>query len=155
MHWSKAVFGMFLGLLYAVVYFLLAFNAGGGGGAGHGPGTGIFFAAVLPYGMGLLFFPVIGFLAGNLRAFMVKVLFISATVIHYALVVNFLRIDWLRDSARIEGMWMYSPISIVLPGAFYLIGQLVIWLLFIREFVLNSRRASEQALGADSPVSSL
>ena len=146
MRWDKAALGFLFGLLYAAAYLFLAFGAAG---AGHG--TGIFFAAILPYGLGLLAFPIIGFFVGDLRPFLSKVFFVCAVVVHYTLVINFLRIDWLSEAAYFEKMWNYSPVSIVLPTAFYVFGQLTIWIMFIREFVVHSPRTAEQALGADSP----
>lgn len=130
MRWGRATIGLFLGLGYAALYFCLAFAAAGGGGAGHGPGTLIFFAVALPYGAGLLFFPVIGFLVA--KSFTAKLLFVSVTVIHYTLVINFLRIGWLHDPGHFQQMWNYSPIWILLPGVVYLSGQILIWVLFVR-----------------------
>src|SRR2546425_12680240 len=109
MRWRSAIAGLLIGLGFAVVYFFLAFGASG---AGHG--TGIFFAAILPYGLGLLVFPSLGFLAGDLRSFMSKVIFICVLVIHYTLVINFLRLDWMTDPVYIEKSWNYSHWSIIL-----------------------------------------
>jgi hypothetical protein len=130
MNLASAIFGFLVGLAYAAIYLVLAFMA-----AGAGYGTGIFFAAVGPYGLGLLVFPILGFLAGDLKPFLSKVLFISVLVIHYALVINLLRIDWLRDIARVEKMWNFSAWNILLPAGFYLLGQAVIWTVFIRSLI--------------------
>ena len=46
MRWRPGIAGLLIGFGFAVVYFFLAFAASG---AGHG--TGIFFAAILPYGL--------------------------------------------------------------------------------------------------------
>src|ERR1044071_3587584 len=97
MRWNRSIIGLLMGLGFAVAYLLLAFGA-----AGAGYGTGIFFAATLPYGFGLLVFPTLGFLAGDLRPFMSKVIFVSVLVVHYALVINFLRLDWMLDPVRVE-----------------------------------------------------
>jgi hypothetical protein len=144
MRWSASVVGLLIGLVYAVVYLALAVGAEG---AGHG--TGIFFAAILPYGLGLLFFPTVGFLAGNLKPFFSKVLFLSALAIHYALVINFLRSDWVSDFSYVEKMWNYSQLSILLPAGFYLFGQVIIWAVFIRGVVVHEDRAPEQRHAAD------
>jgi hypothetical protein len=130
MNWASAIFGFLIGLAYAAIYLILAFMAAG---AGHG--TGIFFAAVGPYGLGLLVFPILGFLAGDLKPFLSKVLFISVLVIHYALVINLLRIDWMRDPAHIEKMWNLSVWNILLPAGFYLLGQVVIWAVIVRSLI--------------------
>ena len=129
---GKATIGMVVGLLYAAVFFFLAFLAIGGGGAGHGPGTGIFFAVVWPYGVGLLYFPMIGLLSAVLHSFISKVLFVSATVIHYALTLNALRFNHLTDADALRGMWNYSPWIILIPTVLYFGGQTLIWFLFIR-----------------------
>jgi hypothetical protein len=137
MRWSSSIVGFIIGLIYAVVYFALAFGAAG---AGHG--TSIFFAAILPYWFGVFIFPVIGFLAGNLKLFLPRVLFLSALAIHYVLVINNLRLDWIRDFSYVEKMWNYSQLSILLPSGFYLLGQVIIWAVFIRSVVVH---------GNDSP----
>jgi hypothetical protein len=129
---GKATIGMLVGLAYAAVFFFLAFLAVGGGGAGHGPGTLIFFAVVWPYGLGLLYFPVIGLLSAVLHSFSSKVLFVSATVIHYALTLNALRLDHVANADAFRGMWNYSPWIILIPTALYFGGQTLIWFLFIR-----------------------
>ena len=144
MRWSVSVVGLLIGLVYALVYLALAFGAGG---AGHG--TGIFFAAILPDGLGLLFFPTVGFLAGNLKPFLSKVLFLSVLAIHYALVIHFLRSDWASDLSYVEKMWDYSRLSILLPAGFYLFGQVIVWAVFIRGVAVHGNRAPEQRHAAD------
>jgi hypothetical protein len=133
MRWSFAA----IGFLYAIIYAVFAFAAAG---AGHG--TGIFFAAIWPYGLGLLFFPVVGFLAGDLKPFLPKVLFISLLVIHYTLAINFLRLGWTTDLPYIEKMWDNSPLYILLPAGFYLLGQVLIWAAFIRTLNDGNRYAA-------------
>jgi len=139
---SKSIIGMVFGLLYAIVFLFLAFLAIGGGGAGHGPGTGIFFAVVLPYGLGLFYFPVIGLLSAILHSFVSKVLFVSATVVHYALVLNALRMNRLADAEALRGMWNYSPLIILVPAVLYFGGHILIWLLFIRACRLSNTPAN-------------
>ena len=60
--------GLAAGTGYALVYFILAFFALG---AGHG--TYSFFAPLGPYLLGLIFFPLAGFLGGDLRPFLSRV----------------------------------------------------------------------------------
>ncbi len=131
---SSSLAGLIVGLVYAVVYLALAFGAAG---AGHG--TGIFFAAILPYGLGLLFFPFVGSLLGNLKSSRSRVLFLSAAAIHYALVIYYLHLDWIHDLSYVEKMWRYSPGAILLPAALYLFGQVIIWVFFIRSLTSNTR----------------
>jgi hypothetical protein len=101
----------------------------------------------LPYGFGLLVFPMIGFLVGDLRPFLSRVFFVAVLVIHYALVVNFLRLDWLSDSTYVAKMWNYSPVSIILPAGFYFSGQVVIWVAFIRSIAGFPRRSAQHVVG--------
>ncbi len=122
--------GLFVGLLYAALYFFLAMGAAG---AGHG--TFIFFAAVGPYGLGLVVFPALGFLAGRLENFFPKVLFLSLLVIHYALVFNLLRLDWVNDSTYFRKTWDSHPWGVILPAGCYLLGQILIWVAFCRSLV--------------------
>src|SRR5215471_17060758 len=140
-NFSKATIGMFLGLVYAAVLFLLAFFAIGGGGAGHGPGTLIFFAVAWPWGFGLFYFPVIGLLSAVLHSFASKILFVSATVLHYALMLNALRVDRFADADAFRGMWNYSPWLILVPTACYFGGQTLIWFLFVRACKLSKNAA--------------
>ena len=144
MRWQPAIAGLSIGLVYAVVYFFLAFAASG---AGHG--TGLFFVAILPYGLGLLIFPTLGFLAGDLRPFMSKVVFICILVIHDALVISFLRLDWIRDPVYIEKSWDSSPWNILLPAAFYIGAQILLWVLFVRSVIVGRHGAIEQIVGPE------
>ena len=136
MNRSSAI-GLTIGIIYAVVYLALAFGAAG---AGHG--TFIFFAPLLPYGLGLLFFPIVGFLAGDLRPFLSRVLFISVLALHYALTIIFLRLEWVRDLSYTEKVWNYSPLGILLPAGCYLLWQVVIWVVFVRGVVIEANRAT-------------
>jgi uncharacterized membrane protein (GlpM family) len=142
--WQPAIAGLSLGLVYAVLYFFLAFAASG---AGHG--TGLFLVAVLPYGFGLIAFPVLGFFAGDLRPFISKLFFIFVLVTHYALVINFLRVDDLRDPVYVKKMWDLSPWYILLPAAFYIGGQLLLWSLFVRSLIVGNSGATEQIVGRE------
>jgi len=130
--WRRAIAGSIIGIAFAIVYFFFAFAAAG---AGHG--TGIFLAPVLPYGLGLLAFPILGFLAGDLRSFISKVTFVCVLVLHYALVINFLRLEWMIDLVYIEKSWNNSHWSIILPAASYFGAELLLWLLFVRSLVVR------------------
>jgi hypothetical protein len=145
MRLSSSIVGLVLGLAYALVYLAFAFDAAG---AGHG--TGIFFVVMAPYGLGLLVFPVIGFLMGDLRPFTSRVLLASVMAIHYALIINLLRVGWLREFAYVEKMWSYSPSSILLPAGFYLSGQVAVWAAFIRSVHGHANRAPQQQHAPDA-----
>jgi hypothetical protein len=129
--------GLAVGIVYALAYLALAVGAAG---AGHG--TYVFFAPISPYCSGLLFFPVAGYLTGDLRSSLSKALFLSALTVHYALTIIFLRVEWIRDFSYLEKVWKISPWGILLPAGWYLLGQVIIWAVLIRGVVLQARRAS-------------
>jgi len=129
--------GLSVGLLYALAYLILA---AGAAGAGHG--TYFFFAPISPYCLGLLIFPLLGYLAGDLRPFSSRVIFLSALAIHYALTAIFLRGDGLSEPSHIRKVWDISPENILLPAGCYLLGQVIIWVALIRVVVSRSGRAS-------------
>jgi|SRR5215204_1379204 len=132
MNHTFSIKGLVFGVIFAALYFLLAIFPAG---AGHG--TQLFFAPMLPYGLGLLLFPVIGFLAGNLNSFFTKSLFLIVLAVHYLVMFIFVKLIWVEfeDSVYFEKMWNQSPISIILPSAFYILGNLVVYAAFIRSFM--------------------
>jgi hypothetical protein len=74
----------FLGLAFAAGYLLVAIFTSGGG---HGPR--FTFAPAMPRGIGLLVFPVLGFLMANLTPIPVRIAYALILVIHGAVVVGF------------------------------------------------------------------
>jgi hypothetical protein len=118
--------GLILGVIFAAVYLLLA---GFAAGAGHG--TVLFLAPIFPYGLGLLLFPFIGFLAGNLNSFFTKSLFLVFLAIHYGLVLTVIKSMWVDDFPYFEKVWSSSPILIILPLIFYVLGNLVAYAAFV------------------------
>lgn len=128
--------GLTGGVVYALLYLALAFGAAG---AGHG--TFIFFAPISPYCLGLAIFAALGYLAGDLRPFLSRVLFLSALSVHYALTVIFLRVGWISDPSYIRKVWGIAPWNILLPAGCYLLGQFIIWAALIRADVFRASRA--------------
>jgi hypothetical protein len=133
---SSAI-GLTVGVVYALLYLALAFGAAS---AGHG--TFIFFAPIAPYCLGLFIFPILGYLAGDLRPFLSRVLFLSALVIHYALTIISLRVGWINDSSYIQKVWNIYPWNILLPAGCYVLGQVIIWVALICGVVFRASRAS-------------
>jgi hypothetical protein len=131
------VVGLAAGVSFALIYFFLAFSASGGD-----RGTYIFFLPAGPYLLGLLFFPLAAFLAGDLRPFLSKVVLISAMTVHDAMIIIFLREVWMSEFPYIERVWNISPWYILLPAGWYLLGQVFILAAFIRSVVLQANRAS-------------
>ncbi len=115
-----------MGVIFATVYLLLAIFAAG---AGHG--AVLFLAPTFPYGLGLLLFPIIGFLAGNLNSFFTKSLFLIVLAIHYGLVLTVIKFMWVEDIPYFEKVWNSSPILIILPSIFYVLGNLVVYATFV------------------------
>lgn len=124
------------GFLYALIFAFLGFNVTGS----CGTGTFFFFAiAVLPYGIGLLFWPVMGYLMADLRAVFSKWLYLTILAAHYFLVVKCL---WYsEESYYLIKMWNSSPSLLLMPAIFYLTGQVVIWAVFIRSIRSTRERA--------------
>jgi hypothetical protein len=116
-----------LGLVYAAGYLLVAIFTSGGG---HGPR--FTFAAAMPYGIGLLVFPVLGFLMANLRPMPIRIAYALVLLIHGAVVVGFVLRWWSEDLPYADRAWQASPMNILLPIGFYFVGQLVLWAALIR-----------------------
>jgi hypothetical protein len=143
--WRRAIIGSLIGLAFGLVYFFFAFAAAG---AGHG--TFIFFAAISPYGFGVLAFPALGFLAGDLRPFLSKVLFISLLVVHYTLAITTLRVPWIRDPAYIDKTWAFSPSYIVVPTILYIGVNISLWVVFVYNLVRNRGTPPNKSLDRSS-----
>lgn len=80
--WVYAIVGLLYGITLAFVWFASI----GGGGAGHGPEHEtniILFFAAAPYGLGLLLWPVIGFMAGSVRFVRYKTTVLGLMATHY------------------------------------------------------------------------
>ena len=130
--------GLVIGVVFTAIYLLLAFAASG---AGHG--TALFFAVIFPYGLGLLLFPLIGFLTDNLDSFLTKTLLLVVLAIHYGLVFTFIKMIWVEDFSYFEKVWSLSPIMIILPLGFYLLGNLIVFVTFISSL----QNSQEQSFG--------
>jgi hypothetical protein len=118
--------GLVWGIIFTGVYLLLA-----GAAAGGGHGALLFLAPLFPYGLGLLLFPVIGFLAGNLDSFFTKSLFLIMLAVHYGLVLTVIKFMWVENVPYFEKVWNSSPTLIILPLTFYVLGNLVAYAAFI------------------------
>jgi hypothetical protein len=54
--------------------------------------------------------------------------------IHYGLAFTAIKRSWSEDSLYFEKMWNYAPTFIILPTAFYITGNLVVYAAFIYSF---------------------
>lgn len=123
----KRWFFAVLGLAYAGSYLLLALLTSGGG---HGPR--FTFAPAMPYGIGLLVFPVFGYLMGDLSSNGIKTAYGVLLVVHCAAVASFVLLWWPEDLPYANRAWAASPLNILLPVFWYLAGQIFLWTAFIR-----------------------
>ena len=141
MRWRRGLVGLLIGLAFGLVYFVFALAAAG---AGHG--TFIFFAPLAPYWLGVIVFPILGFLAGDLRPFLSKVFFISVLVLHYTLTIVTLRGPGIRDPEYLAKTWAFSPSYIVLPTALYIGANILLWVVFVYNLVGNRERPPNKSL---------
>ena len=113
------------GLIYTLVYFFLAIQSAGGG---HG--TFIFFAPLFTW---ILLFPALFLLTRLNRGFINKVLFVVLMLIHYVHIIFFLSplfsLDIDKGTIKV---WEQYPGAILITAAWYLIGQLMIWIFFYK-----------------------
>jgi hypothetical protein len=129
--WSLAV----TGLAYAISYLLLAIMTSGGG---HGPR--FTFAPAMPYGIGLLVFPVLGYLVGDLKAQASRAIFAILLIAHSAIVMTLVVIWWQEDLPYANRAWEASPSNILLPVLWYFCGLVFLWAMYIRGVLSNRRR---------------
>jgi hypothetical protein len=114
------------GVIYTLGYFLLAVLSTG---AGHG--TFIFLAPVFTWVLVLIAI----YLSTNVDTLLKRVFFVVCLLVHYLHVVIFLRPLLLFDiDPGTAMMWQIrnGPEMIVFITLWYLVGQLVIWLMFLR-----------------------
>ena len=129
------IFGALIGLGYAVIYFFFAiFSAG----AGHG--TYIFFIPLWPYLLGGLFFPMLGYLGADLEPSFAKLGYLGLILLHYTLMVLFFFYTDLAEWTYVEKFWRQSSFGIILPLFVFVVGQIVIWMVFIIGLVIDSRK---------------
>jgi len=123
----------FFGLLYGAGYLFVAMFTSGGG---HGPR--FTFAPVMPYGFGLLVFPILGFLMADIRRPSMRDAFTLILLIHSAVVAGFVLLWWSEDVPYANRAWAASPLNILLPVGFYFAGQLVLWAAVVRSVTTRS-----------------
>ncbi|MBA3713345.1 MAG: hypothetical protein H0W76_12990 [Pyrinomonadaceae bacterium] len=124
-----------LGVGFSVVYLFLALLTSGGG---HGPS--FTFAGAAPYGLGLLLFPVFGFLLSDLKLPMTKVACLVMLVAHYVAVAYSVATSWVSEMPYAERAWSVSPSNILLPVGWYVAGQFIVWGLLARSVIAGKRQ---------------
>ena len=126
-----------VGVLYGASLAALGWMASG---AGHG--TFFFFSvAVFPYGIGLILWPVIGYLLADVGRQFQRALFLIAILGRYALLVVYVVLYGSFEMPHIAVTWRYSHFDIIAPLVLFLAGQVLIWTLFLRRFFTAWRDA--------------
>lgn len=121
------------GFFFAGIFLYLAFLA-----AGYGHGTNIFFAAAMPYGLGLLIYPFLFGLTEYLSsAAAIKIIYLLTTMVHYFVTAIFVFLWWNDDVPYLFKVWSFSPVMVLLPLIWYVLGQVFIWFSFFIN--LNSK----------------
>lgn len=123
------------GVVFAGIFLFLAFRA-----AGYGHGSYIFFSAAMPYGLGLLIYPMLFVLTEYFDSAVFKVIFFLTVIVHYVITIAFVLLWWHEDVPYLIKTWSVSPTSILLPLIWYLLGQVFIWLLFFKSFNLKEMK---------------
>ena len=114
-------FGYILfGLAYTLIYFFLALMSTGGG---HGN-----FIVLLPSITWLFNFVALGLLT-KLKSEMVRIYFVVMMFVYYGITLLIL----YPASKDIKMVTHPHAEGILVPAAWYLLGQLIIWALFYRE----------------------
>lgn len=114
------------GLLFLFAYSLTAVFAAG---AGHG--TYIFFAPLMPYGCGAILLLVSFYLTKYLKSGWIRLLFIALLLTDYLVSLMFITSWWADDYPYLIKTWSISPIHVVLPLLFFLLGNVILWSLFV------------------------
>ncbi|HEY8402298.1 MAG TPA: hypothetical protein VIK89_13610 [Cytophagaceae bacterium] len=120
------------GFIFAGIFLFLAFRA-----AGYGHGSYIFFSVAMPYGLGLLIYPMLFALTEYLYSVTFKMFFLLTALVHYSVTAIFVILWWNDDFPYLIKTWSVSPTSILFPLLWYLMGQVFIWILFFKNINLK------------------
>ena len=128
---GKAIFKILFGLIYTLGYFFLAILSTGGG---HGN-----FYLLLPLIPWLLLFVPI-FLFGKLNDSVKQIVFVLVMITHYLVSAIFL---FNYSFAEDRGWKIRFPYEVF---AWYLAGQLVIWVNFFDEVIINKKKPDDSII---------
>ena len=126
--------GTAVGLVYGVAFAFLAAIATGGG---HGNFVWIFIY-IIPLIGPVIYFPVMGFLAGDLRSFFSKIIYVGLLITHYLVLASltlFSTGEMAEDNAK---MLSRDPTGLITMIVAYLIGQIPLVLLLVRSLLNGS-----------------
>lgn len=110
------------GTFYSLVYIFLAATA-----AGFGHGTYIFFSIMGPYSLGVLVYPILGYLLPILPARRFRIYFLLIMTLHYVLVGYFFIARWQLEKAYVENVWRIHPENLLVPFVWFLLGEALLW----------------------------
>ena len=111
------------GVIYTVIYLYLAIDLAG---AGHG--TLVFLTPLITW----IFIFVALYLLTRLENSIVRVFFVVLMLMHYAITLFFLRGYSLDIDTGLLKMWERHPNFILFTIAWYLLGQIMIWVAFLK-----------------------
>ena len=129
---NRIVFGVLLAGLYALLAFLAA-------GGGHG--TYLFFAPLMPYGIGGVTYPLLFGISSRTRNNFWRLIYIVVLLTHYFVATIFVTY-WLGDDlAYLVKTWEHNALLIILPAI--LLGALELLLLI---FLFRDSRVANTEL---------
>jgi hypothetical protein len=129
-HASKKVVLTLAGLAYGLSLAWFGWIATG---AGHG--TFFFFSvAVFPYGIGLILWPLIGYLLADIHTSWRRIQFLTVIIVRYGLLTLYVVLYGPSEMPRIEITWRYSALYVLAPIVLFLVGQGIIWACFFVVF---------------------
>ena len=111
-----------LGVIFAVVYMVLA-----AGAAGFGHGTYFFFIPAWPYGFGILIYPLISYLIAVPDKWWAGPLSLILLLLHYSIIAALIYRRWSDEAVYIEKTWMTAPLNLMLPALWLLTGHTALW----------------------------
>lgn len=123
--------GASLGLVYGIAYAFVALMATGGGHA-NWLWSLIF---IIPFVGPLIYFPLMGALAGDLRPLMSKAVFAALLIAHLLCVATYTIFadgNIARDNAR---MWERSHEGLLMMAGFYFVGQAPLLVAFVKSLL--------------------
>ncbi len=135
--------GTSVGLVYGVAFAFLAAMATGGG---HGNFVWIFIY-IIPLIGPVIYFPIMGFLAGDLRSFSSKIVYVGLLIIHYLVLASltlFSTGEMAEDNAK---MLSRDPGGLIIMIIAYLMGQIPLLLLLVMSLLGGSNENSEDESG--------
>ena len=131
----KTSYKILFGIVYTLVYAVLAIAMLNP----EGTGTGIFLAPLLTWG----FLFVVLYLLGRLEGLRTRIFFTLLMAVHYLvnlfLASNFWDTPYnggssaYKGKSSLQGSWEREPYLILFLVAWYLLGQIFIWVIFFRE----------------------